>query len=249
MNGSIKYWKKQAKMNLSGHWGSAIAGVLAVGAVTFIGNILSIQLFPGSTLWPMVAGQVFVFVFSLIAMVFRAGYSYMLLNMARDREVSLGNLLYLFHNGPDRVLVAGFILSLLNTVAQLPFYYVSFIVKAGNTEAEQIAWIELCLVMLLVGVVLEVILTSPFMLTFCLIADSPEMGGIEALKTSARLMRGHILKYWLMMLSFIPLAILSLFSMYIGLLWLFPYIYMSETVFYMELIGTEPQNNTFYSET
>ena len=138
MNGSIKYWKKQAKMNLSGHWGSAIAGVLAVGAVTFIGNILSIQLFPGSTLWPMVAGQVFVFVFSLIAMVFRAGYSYMLLNMARDREVSLGNLLYLFHNGPDRVLVAGFILSLLNTVAQLPFYYVSFIVKAGNTEAEQI---------------------------------------------------------------------------------------------------------------
>lgn len=25
MNGSIKYWKKQAKMNLSGHWGSAIA--------------------------------------------------------------------------------------------------------------------------------------------------------------------------------------------------------------------------------
>ena len=139
MNGSIMYWKKQAKMNLSGHWGSAIAGVLAVGAVTFIGNILSIQLFPGSTLWPMVAGQVFVFVFSLIAMVFRSGYSYMLLNMARDREVSLGNLLYLFHNGPDRVLVAGFILSLLNTVAQLPFYYVSFIVKAGNTEAEQIA--------------------------------------------------------------------------------------------------------------
>ena len=215
MNGSIKYWKKQAKMNLSGHWGSAIAGILAVGAVTFIGNILSIQLFPGSTLWPMVAGQVFVFVFSLIAMIFRSGYSYML----------------------------------LNTVAQLPFYYVSFIVKAGNTEAEQIAWLELCLAMLLVGVVLEVILTSPFMLTFCLLADSPEMGGIEALKTSARLMRGHILKYWLMMLSFIPLAILSLFSMYIGLLWLFPYIYMSETVFYMELAGTEPQNNTFYSET
>ena len=126
MNGSIKYWKKQAKMNLSGHWGSAIAGILAVGAVTFIGNILSIQLFPGSTLWPMVAGQVFVFVFSLIAMVFRTGYSYMLLNMARDREVSLGNLLYLFHNGPDRVLVAGFILSLLNTVAQLPFFYFKF---------------------------------------------------------------------------------------------------------------------------
>ena len=99
------------------------------------------------------------------------------------------------------------------------------------------------------GVVLEVILTSPFMLTFCLLADTPEMGGIEALKTSAHLMRGHILKYWLMMLSFIPLAILSLFSMYIGLLWLFPYIYMSETVFYMELAGTEPQNNTFYSET
>ena len=59
--------------------------------------------------------------FTDLPLVFRTGYSYMLLNMARDREVSLGNLLYLFHNGPDRVLVAGFILSLLNTVAQLPF--------------------------------------------------------------------------------------------------------------------------------
>lgn len=64
------------------------------------------------------------------------------------------------------------------------------------------------------------------MLTFCLLADTPEMGGIEALKTSARLMRGHILKYWLMMLSFYPAGdFIAFFDVYRSSLALPVYLY------------------------
>ena len=39
MTGQRKYWKSYAKSNLKGNWGIAIAAMLAVVAVNFIGNI------------------------------------------------------------------------------------------------------------------------------------------------------------------------------------------------------------------
>ena len=41
MTGQRKYWKSYAKSNLKGNWGIAIAAMLAVVAVNFIGNIFA----------------------------------------------------------------------------------------------------------------------------------------------------------------------------------------------------------------
>lgn len=237
MNRSRKYWKRYAKDSLNGNWGVSMAGMLAVAAVSFIGSIMSVELFPGNTIFSLALGQIFSFIFSLIAIVFRAGYNYMLLNEARGKEFSLGNILYLFHNQPDRVLIAGFAVSILDMIAQIPFYYVVYMTDQGSTLEQQVAWVQMTMAMFVLSLVLNVILTVPFVLAFYLLTDDPEMGGMEALKTSAHLMKGNILKYWLMMLSFVPLLILSVFTMYIGLLWLLPYMYMTETVFYMDIMG------------
>ena len=237
MNRSRKYWKRYAKDSLNGNWGVSMAGMLAVAAVSFIGSIMSVELFPGNTIFSLALGQIFSFIFSLIAIVFHAGYNYMLLNEARGKEFSLGNILYLFHNQPDRVLIAGFAVSILDMIAQIPFYYVVYMTDQGSTLEQQVAWVQMAMAMFLLSLVLDVILTVPFVLAFYLLTDDPEMGGMEALKTSAHLMKGNILKYWLMMLSFVPLLILSVFTMYIGLLWLLPYMYMTETVFYMDIMG------------
>ena len=93
MKRNRKYWKTSAKAALRGNWIIAIAGMLAYMAVNFLGNVLSLELFPGNSMLEIAAGQIFVFVVSLIAMVFGTGYSYMMLNMSRGREFSLGNLL------------------------------------------------------------------------------------------------------------------------------------------------------------
>ena len=247
--GQRKYWKTYAKAHLRGKWGIAIAGMLAVQGFNLLGSIFATVLFPGNSVITLILSEAFAFIISLIGLIFSTGYCYMELNIYRGKEYKLGDLVHMFHGQSDHVLTAGLVVTLLNTVAQIPVYYVTYAVDQGTTMESMLRWSRLFFITVTFSMVMSVILTVPYTLVFCLLADHPEMGGIEALKTSARLMRGHILKYWLMMLSFIPLAILSLFSMYIGLLWLFPYIYMSETVFYMELADTEPQNNTFYSET
>lgn len=235
--GDRKYWKFYAKMKLSGNWGIAIAAMLAVGAVNLVGNILAVKLFPGDTVLPLVLSEIFVFVVSLIGMIFSTGYSYMQLNICRGREYKLGNLLYMFHNQPDRVLVAGLVVALLNALAQIPFYYVTYMVDTGSTIEGMLHWYQLLLGAWLIAMVLSVILTVPFALTFYFLADNPEMGGIEALKASMHAMKGHIWQYLMLELSFVPLFFLSILTLYIGLLWLVPYMQFSETAFYMYVTG------------
>lgn len=251
MKRNRKYWKKSAKSTLSGNWGIAIAGMLAYMAVDFLGNIFSIQLFPGNSVLELVLGQIFVFAVSLIAMVFSTGYSYMMLNMSRGREFGLGNLLYMFHNQPDRVLIAAMVMALLSTVSQLPFYYVMYMTEPGSTIEAQVMWLELLAGMMILGIVLNVILTVPFTLSFYLLADNPEMGGVESLKASMRLMKGHIWQYFMLQLSFVPLLILSLFFVYIPLLWVLPYMQATETVFYRDILGEfdEPEKKEEFSYT
>lgn len=199
MTGQRKYWKSYAKSNLKGNWGIAIAAMLAVVAVNFIGNIFAVQLFPGDSVFALVLSEIFVFIVSLIGMIFSTGYSYMQLNICRGRDYSLSDLLYMFHNQPDRVLVAGLVVALIDTVVQIPFYF---------------------------------------------LADDPEMGGIEALKASTHAMKGHIWQYLMLELSFVPLLFLSLFTLYIGLLWLMPYMQFTETAFYMYVTGELDQQRT-----
>lgn len=174
MKRNRKYWKTSAKAALRGNWIIAIAGMLAYMAVNFLGNVLSLELFPGNSMLEIAAGQIFVFVVSLIAMVFGTGYSYMMLNMSRGREFSLGNLLYMFHNQPDRVLIAAFVMALLNTVSQLPIYFAVYLTDPGSTIEAQMNWMQMIMGIMILSVVLNVLITVPLALSFYLLADIRE---------------------------------------------------------------------------
>lgn len=253
MKKNRKYWKETAKSVLRGNWGIAIAGMLAYMAVNFLGNILSLELFPGNSMMEIAAGQIFVFVVSLIAMVFGTGYSYMMLNMSRGREFSLGNLLYMFHNQPDRVLIAAFVMALLNTVSQIPVYLAVYLTEPGSTLQAEMNWMYMIMGVMLLSVVLYVLVTVPFALSFYLLADNPQMGGVESLKESRRLMKGHIWQYLMLQLSFAPMLIVSLLLMGLPLLWILPYMEASETAFYRDILGEfdepEKKEESFYKNT
>ena len=253
MKKNRKYWKTSAKAALKGNWPIAIAGMLAYMAVNFLGNVLSLQLFPGNSTLEIALGQIFTFVVSLIAMVFGTGYSYMMLNMSRGREFSLGNLLYMFHNQPDRVLIAAVVMALLNTVSQIPVYLATYMTDPGSTLQSEMNWMQMIMGVMILSIVLNVLITVPFVLSFYLLADNQEMGGVESLKQSMRLMKGHIWKYLMLQISFAPLLIVSLVLMGFPLLWVLPYMEASETAFYRDILGEfdEPKktDETFYRNT
>jgi uncharacterized membrane protein len=71
-----------------------------------------------------------------------------------------------------------------------------------------------------------------YSMSFYILADNPNIGIMEAINESKRLMQGNKWKYFCLNLSFIGWAILSLLTLGIGFLWLMPYMEVTLIAFY-----------------
>lgn len=252
MKKSIRTIKSYAKRSLQGCWGSMILGMLAVFGLNGLGSMMATRLFGGSDLLSLILSEVFLLIVSLITGIFSAGYCCMQLNIARGKEFSLGDLIYFFKNQPDRVIIAGFVLAIIQVVTAIPYYYVSFATDAGLTLDEQMAWMTKVMALMLLSMVLNLLVSLPFAMTFYIMADDEEMSGIGALKASMGLMKGNLGRYLLLQISFIPLLFLSVFTLYLALLWVIPYMEMATAAFYRDLRGEfdhhePPMENPVYS--
>ncbi|HWQ79837.1 MAG TPA: DUF975 family protein [Anaerovoracaceae bacterium] len=71
-----------------------------------------------------------------------------------------------------------------------------------------------------------------YSLSFYILADNPDIGILEAINESKRMMRGNKWKFFCLNLSFIGWGILCILTLGIGLLWLSPYVSVSMVAFY-----------------
>lgn len=74
-----------------------------------------------------------------------------------------------------------------------------------------------------------------YSMAFYILDDNPELGAMDALKESKKMMIGYKGKLFLLHLSFIGWTILSVLTLGIGFLWLIPYINTSTANFYENL--------------
>ena len=182
--------KNYAKQAMSGKYGILILAFVAVQALALISSMISSALFPGEKTIDIVLSYAFTFILTLLINVVAAGMNYMYLNIARGKVYSLNDLFYFYRHHPDRVIVAGFFMAVLNLLTMLPYT----IYSNANLPGED-ASVEVLITWLYTGVVL------------------------------------------MMKISFIPLMFLSVFTFYIALLWIFPYMAMTEVMFYRDLTG------------
>lgn len=76
-----------------------------------------------------------------------------------------------------------------------------------------------------------------YSLTNYVLFDNPDMTGKQIVEESERLMRGHRWSFIWLGFSFIGWVILSAFTLYIGLLWVLPYMMVAQVCFYEALAG------------
>ena len=70
---------------------------------------------------------------------------------------------------------------------------------------------------------------------FYILADHPEMGIFDAIRLSKAMMAGAKFKLFCMQFSFIGWSLLSVLTLYIGMLWLVPYVSVSTSAFYEDV--------------
>lgn len=84
-----------------------------------------------------------------------------------------------------------------------------------------------------------IILTLSYSLVPIIIIKKPELGIVETLKYSREKMQGHKLDAFVLGLSFIGWAILGTLTFGILYIWLYPYMQLTFTKFYLNILGEE----------
>ena len=74
-----------------------------------------------------------------------------------------------------------------------------------------------------------------YSMAFYILADNPKMSGMDALKASKQMMKGHKWEFFLLQLSFIGWCLLVPFTFGILLIWLTPYIETTNALYYEKI--------------
>ncbi len=109
--------------------------------------------------------------------------------------------------------------------------------RLGTCLVMQLVKTVLIYIGMLLLVVPGVILTYAYSMAPYILAEHPDYTGIQALRESRMMMRGHKWRLFCLQISFIGWAILAGLTCGIGVLWLTPYTEASTAIFYLELAG------------
>ena len=230
--------KARARERMSGKYGTLILAFVIVQGLLLVSSLVSGELFPGDSVLDIVLANVFSFILSLIVNVMSAGMIYMYLNIARGKQYSLNDLMYFYRNHPDRVITASFVFAVINLLTMLPSTIYSYTAQVDVNDINALAdSVVRSASMLIIGLLVYEVLVIPMEMAYFILSDHPEMKGRDALKESINLMRGSCGRYLMLKASFIPLMFLSVFTFYIALLWILPYMVMTEAMFYRDLMG------------
>ena len=130
------------------------------------------------------------------------------------------------------------------------FKYVLNFVRTGKMDANDIIntikekWLNILIADILVGLIVFVcallfvipgiIMSLAYSFVIYLIIDS-DVSGTDALKKSREMMKGYKMDYFVFLLSFIGWFLLSMCTCGILLIWVMPYYYVANTIYYEKL--------------
>lgn len=112
------------------------------------------------------------------------------------------------------------------------FSYASSMSSLESSSSFGGIWILIGVVLLIVSLVWSITKSYYYQLSYIVSAEKPELSSKEAVEESEKLMAGKRGKLFCLQLSFIGWAILAVFTLGIGYLWLVPYIQFATVAFY-----------------
>lgn len=227
--------RKSARESLKGKWKTAILITLLYTAfsfsLSFMGNFLK-----GLNSLIGVAT-------AIISLPISFGIIISFMKLKRNEDVKVYDFFTLGLSNFARVwkitgnmLLKMWLPILLYILATIAFvFYVSFgtMYLFAAKSATLISILSFVGIALFIASFIYLFVTSiKYSLSYFIAYDNESLTPKEVVESSDSLIKGYKGKYILLELSFIGWGILSIFTFYIGLLWLIPYIQISEICFY-----------------
>ena len=237
MKRKISELKALARKSLDGYYALLAGALVLISFLSGIGGALSVMLFQGNSMFNLVMSQIFSLIISVVMSVFSAGVYYMFLNVSRGKKTSMQDVTYLFYHHPDRIIVVSLIVTVVQYLLMLPSMIMNYRMDVSANLLEVLQQSLLVSLVMFVGIVVAQLVTMPIAFGYYLLIDDVEMNATDALKKSMQMMKGNYGRYIYMQLSFLGLMFLGVLTLYVGFIWIMPYMQMTEIEFYREILG------------
>ena len=178
-------------------------------------------------------------VYTLIINGLQFNYSFYSNMFGTNLLASTGGLVSLFIGGPMTLGISYFALAISrNQEARFEQLFKGFNNFGTALGAYLLMAIFVILWMLLL-IIPGIIAAISYAMTFYIIADNPSIQVMDAIDKSKKMMYGYKWKFFCLNLRFLGWAILCLFTLGIGFLWLIPYMEISFAKFYDDINGRQ----------
>lgn len=238
--GKINDLKDQALATLRGKWGSFVGLTFIyillyclVSLMSQFGEIFTDSSFHGIAVVTTSLGGLLAFL--IIPMEF--GYDVAFLHSSRqDLPADIGDLFFgykrFWHVFGTLVLKSlAIAAALVPCMIVMAVLMVKFMDADSFNTAMAVVLVFLCCALMIPGVIVSL----AYAMVPYILRDKPDYSCSEILVESRMMMKGHKGELFLLYLSFIGWGILSALTFFIGLLWLAPYMQMTEFKFYEQL--------------
>lgn len=224
--------KALAKDSLFGKYATAIGSTLMYALITYIITSLS-SLFLSV---PGITGTLLYYISILVCTVFTGlfafGFNFIFLKISCNVPARSTDLYYGFSARTKEILKAQLFRSMISYVFCIPCYVFNEVTSA----TQQVNYIGVYFLLLGLGMLGEFLVMLFYNQTFFVMLDFPEYDAKKALAFSRELMKNNKGRYIYLLVSFIPLLILGIFTFCIGYLWIIPYMQTTFAHFYLDLI-------------
>lgn len=174
---------------------------------------------------------------------------YFLINIAIGSAKTPGSIVSLLVSGPFTLGLVMFSLSISrNKEAKLEQLFLGF-KRFGKALAAYLLVFLFTFLWALLFIVPGIIAAISYSQTFYILADDETIGVRDAIKKSKKMMYGYKWKYVCLEFRFIGWALLSVLTLGVGFLWLFPYMQVSMAKFYDDVKEVKSQDSAGVGST
>jgi uncharacterized membrane protein len=263
-NSELKYL---ARMQMGRHMGILIGAALLNTIISYLAVDIFSYIISTDTTVGFIMNYVVTFIVQVLVSVLDLGLVFIYMKTACNMKSSMGDLFFGYRHHFLRAIKIGLILAVISSICMIPAqiatsqfvdildnnaFFNSFML-GGNLDSYDLlesytvlssAMMKYYLIML-VSFLVSFVLKLPFFPAYYMLLDFPNQSVTEILRKCFEVMRGNMFRVIWMYASFVPLMLLSVFTLGIGLIWVIPYMKMTAANFYLDLMSVRNKNMHF----
>lgn len=230
--------KDLAKEKLTGKFSHALFALFLVDMISRTVSSVAASFLPSGGLFWSIVALLFTSLISVFLGILQTGIAYFFLNVACNRTHSYSNIVYGFQECSEKSIKISAVHTIANTICLLPYQILLLLFL----QTFRYTYLAIACIALIIGYIILTPLSLAISQAYYLLLDFPDASAEDIIKTSIRIMKGHKLRLFLLDLSFLPLYLLCILTFGIGFLWLHPYMRMTYTLFFLDLMNPEEKN-------